>query len=132
MKPAWLFSDIYTTRIVLCKQRIFNTVCVSLAVQSPVICVPTAMPMQCKHHNSKSHVFTSVDLIARHQRSLKICLRAPGVTKDWKKKYTLFWQLASFLSDLATQCGLHWDAATINYSPSQFPLSRWLLLMHKI
>jgi len=35
-KPAWLFSDIYTTRTVLCKQWIFNTVCVSLAVQSAV------------------------------------------------------------------------------------------------
>lgn len=87
--------------------------------------------MQCKHHNSKSHVFTSVDLTARHQRSLKICLRTPGVTEDWGKKKKIYTILAAnFLPLWPSSSALRHGYRIL--SPLPVSSSRWLLLIHKI
>lgn len=97
------------------------------------ICVPPETFAQYKHHNSKSRVFTSVDLIAGHQRRLRICLRTSGVTKDWGEKKNIHHfgsKLASSLTQQLSEAVLRQGYHILLPLPISSPC--WLLLVPKI
>lgn len=120
VRPAGLFPAPGSPGTALCKQRMSSSVCLALVSRSRG---PTGTCTTAKV------LFLQVCLDRETPEGSEIWLRAPGITKDWKKKYIYTTLAASFLP--VTRYGLHGHRAAISYPPSQFPLSRWLLLMHK-